>query len=316
MFYYLMILSYFLYFANCLQASKPLFGYVQFPPSIGICTATLSNKNIEIGQISLENEIVSIEFDRELSDDSDYFKLTVNNDKDCHLIPSSSSSFTFRLPTDESIDLFFIEAFTSMHPTSLLETQLLPQSLSSFRDHTMKFDFDSTPSLIDETAFAAVILLYLCFSISKKPHTLLFKHKRSSKRTIIPSPSQKQIHDSPPVIRTLDVDNIDIVDSSTDVKISNKDETNTEKDFTALASLALSVPVLPPSSPIKIKVDKTDGCFFLENPLFSHRPTQEPAHLKWHKLHGPSSSTLRSSCTTNINLLRRRAVAMRMKLRL
>ena len=243
--------------------------------------------------------MVSIEFD---TTDTLQYVLTLN---DCENL--APSSITFSLP-DGGNDLFFIAEFQSRGTSN----------------------FDSIPSTIDETAFP-VILLYLFFSTLKKKKKeksspQLFKTKRNS-RSVLLNEGHRTVssHWSPtkhvctagdvlPLIRNLNFEDIRIDDTSTDVSIHDKgkDETAAEKHFNRLASLALSVPILSPSSPIKIKVDKSEGFLFSDNPLFTH--AKPAAHLKWQKLHGPSSASLRPSCTPSINLLRRRAIAMKLKL--
>jgi hypothetical protein len=176
-------------------------------------------------------------------------------------------------------------------------------------------NFDSIPSTIDETAFPVILLCLFFSTLKKKKHKSSpqsFKTKRNSRRPpVTPTKNVRTAGDTLPLIRNLNFEDILIDDTSTDVSIHDKGETAAEKHFNRLASLALSVPILSPSSPIKIKVDKSEGFLFSDNPLFTHKPA---AHLKWQKLHGPSSASLRPSCAPNINLLRRRAIAMKMKL--
>lgn len=272
-------------------------------PILPFCIATLSQNNVEIGQISLDSEMVSIEFD---TTDTLQYVLTLNKDCNDNLAPSS---ITFSLP-DGGNDLFFIAEFQ-------------PRGTSNF---------DSIPSTIDETAFP-VILLYLFFSTLKKKKKKkeksspqLLKTKRNSRSDLLneghrtvsshwsPTKHVCTAGDVLPLIRNLNFEDIRIDDTSTDVSIHDKGkgETAAEKHFNRLASLALSVPILSPSSPIKIKVDKSEGFLFSDNPLFTH--AKPASHLKWQKLHGPSSASLRPSCAPSISLLRRRAIAMKLKL--
>ena len=274
-------------FGHCFfnyQSSK-CFGTIS--SDLSGCSATLfSNGNVELDQISLENEISTIEFDSVLSRGVT-FLLKINPLCSDFVYPSSIS---FTTKCDGNKPLFSIGSFTT------LNHQLIA-------NHT---------ELVDEQIYGDVagfiIVVSLICSTLKKKNKSMKTNKRFRRSIMTPRPCSTngfkdsfQIDAFPlPVKRQLFFDEVD--------------ETTTEHLFNNLASKALSMPVISPSSPIKIKINRED--FSISNPLFSHSTTLdfiEPSlkHSQWNKIHGPKISP---TSKTKLCLLKRRALALRLKL--
>ena len=255
------------------------------------CFATLfSNGNVELDHISLENEISTIEFDSALSRGVT-FLLKINPSCSDFLHPSS---FSFSTQCDGNRQLFSIGSFTTInHQPVISHTELIDEQIYG-----------------DIACFIIVVSLF-CSTLKKNENEKSMKtNKRSGRSIMTPIPySTNGFKDTFP---------IDAFSLPVKRQLNFFDEGDetimTEDLFNNSATKALSMPVISPSSPIKIKFNRED--FSISNPLFSHSTTLDfiaPSleHSQWNRFHGPKVSP---TCNTKLCLLKRRALALRLKL--